>query len=137
MRRREFIAGLGSAAAWPLTARAQQARKVARIGYLGPLSAAVQASRVEAIRQGLRDHGYIEGTNLVIEFRWAEGHYERLPELAAELVRSNVDVIVTGGTPASLAAKQATTTIPIVIALIGDPVASGIVARVSRPGGNN
>jgi len=122
MRRREFITLFGGALpAWACAARAQEPRKVVRIGLLGPLSASAQASRVEAIRQGLRDHGYIEGTNLTIEYRWAEGRYERLLELAGELVRANVDVIITYGTPASLAAKQATTTIPIVVALIGRP----------------
>ena len=94
------------------------------------------ASRIEGFRQGLRDFGYVEGTNITIEYRWAEGRYERLPELAAELVRSNVDLIVTHGTPGSLAAKRATTTIPIVMASIGDPVATGVVASVARPGGN-
>jgi putative tryptophan/tyrosine transport system substrate-binding protein len=94
------------------------------------------ASRLEGFRQGLRDFGYVEGTNIIVEYRWAEGRYERLPELAAELVRSNVDLIVTHATPGSLAAKRATTTIPIVMASIGDPVASGVVASVARPGGN-
>jgi putative tryptophan/tyrosine transport system substrate-binding protein len=137
MRRREFITLLGGALpAWACAARAQEPRKVVRIGLLGPLSASAQASRVEAIRQGLRDHGYIEGTNLTIEYRWAEGRYERLLELAGELVRANVDVIITYGTPASLAAKQATTTIPIVVALIGDPIVSGLVTSVSRLSGN-
>jgi putative ABC transport system substrate-binding protein len=84
----------------------------------------------------LRDFGYVEGTNITVEYRWAEGRYERLPELAAELVRSNVDMIVTHGTPGSLAAKRATTTIPIVMANIGDPVATGVVANIARPGGN-
>ena len=137
MERREFITLLaGAAAAWPLTARAQQPRKVPRIGFLGPLSAFSHASRLEAVQQGLRDHGYIEGTNLTIEYRWAEGRYERLPELARELVRSNVDVIITYGAAGSVAAKQATTTIPIVVALVGDPVATGLVASVSRHSGN-
>jgi putative ABC transport system substrate-binding protein len=137
MKRREFIAALGGAvAAWPLAARAQQAGKVPRIGFLGLASSSTFTSRLEGIRLGLRDFGYVEGTNITIEYRWAEGRYERLPELAAELVRSNVDLIVTHATPGSLAAKRATTTIPIVMALIGDPVASGIVASVARPGGN-
>src|SRR5438874_1153653 len=137
MRRRDVITLCGGAAlAWPLAARAQQAGKVARIGFLGLTSAAGSASRVEAFRLGLRDLGYVEGTNIVIEYRWADDRYERLPELAAELVRSNVDVIVTHATPGSLAAKRATTTIPIVVAIIGDPVASGIIASVARPGGN-
>ena len=138
MRRRDFIKGIaGSAAtAWPLRARAQQAGKMPRIGFLGLASPSTFASRLEGFRSGLRDFGYVEGTNVTIEYRWAEGRYERLPELAADLVRSNVDLIVTHATPGSLAAKQATTTIPIVIALIGDAVAVGIVTNVARPGGN-
>jgi ABC transporter substrate binding protein len=136
MRRRDFIIGLGSTSAWPLAARAQQTGKVPRMGFLGLASPSTFASRLEGFRQGLRDFGYVEGTNIQIEYRWAEGRYERLPELAAELVRSNVDLIVTHATPGSLAAKRATTTIPIVMASIGDPVASGIIASVARPGGN-
>ena len=136
MKRRDFIALLGGAAAsWPLAARAQRPVKPV-IGFLGPASPSTFASRIEAIRQGLRDFGYVEGTNITIEYRWAEGRYERLPELAAELVRSNVDLIITHGTPGSLAAKRATTTIPIVMANIGDPVATGVVASIARPGGN-
>jgi putative ABC transport system substrate-binding protein len=136
MQRREFITLLGGAAAWPLAARAQQAGRVPRIGFLGAASPSTFASRLEGIRLGLRDFGYVEGTNITIEYRWAEGRYERLPELAAELVRSNVDLIITHTTPGSLAAKRATTTIPIVMALIGDPVVAGIVASLARPGGN-
>jgi putative ABC transport system substrate-binding protein len=116
--------------------RAQQAGKVPRIGFLGLASPSTWASRLEGFRLGLRDFGYVEGTNITIEYRWAQGRYERLPELAAELVRSNVDLIVTHATPGSLAAKRATTTIPIVMANIGDPVAAGVVASVARPGGN-
>jgi ABC-type uncharacterized transport system substrate-binding protein len=136
VKRRHFIRLLGGAAAWPLAARAQQAGKVARIGFLGATSPAGYGARVEALRAGLRELGYIEGTNLVLEYRWAKGNYERLPALLAELIRSNVDVIVTHGTPAALAAKQATASIPIVIGIIGDPVASGVVGSVARPGGN-
>src|SRR6516164_4335076 len=136
MRRRRFITLLGSAAAWPLAARAQQANKVPRIGFLGAASPSTFASRLEGIRLGLRDFGYAEGTNITIEYRWAEGRYERLPELAAELVRSNVDLIVTHGTPGTLAARRATATIPIVMAVIGDAVASGVAASITRPGGN-
>ncbi len=137
MRRRDFFTLLGgAAAAGPVAARAQQPGKVARIGFLGLASAASFADRIEAIRQGLRDLGYVEGTNILFEYRWVDGNYARLPALAAELVHAKVDVIVTHTTPGSLAAKQATTTIPIVVALIGDPVASGIVASVARPGGN-
>jgi putative ABC transport system substrate-binding protein len=137
MRRREFITLVGgAAAAWPLAARAQQAGKVPRIGFLGTASPSTFTSRLEGFRQGLRDVGYVEGGTIAVEYRWAEGRYERLPELAADLVRSNPDVIVTHTTPASLAAKKATTTIPIVMALVGDPVAAGIVESVAKPGGN-
>jgi putative tryptophan/tyrosine transport system substrate-binding protein len=137
MRRREFITLLGSAAvAWPLAARAQQPGKVYRIGFLGAASASGFATKVDAFRAGLRDLGYVEGKNIVIEFRWAEGRYDRLPELAAELVRVKVDVLVTHATQGSRAAKQATTTIPIVIAAVGDAVAGGLVASLARPGGN-
>jgi putative ABC transport system substrate-binding protein len=135
MRRREFIGLIGGVAAWPLTARAQQPAKPV-IGFLGSAPPATFASRIEGFRLGLRDFGYIEGTNISIEYRFAQGHYERLSDLAAELVRSKVDLIVTHGTPGSLAAKRATTTIPIVMASIGDPVATGVVASVARPGGN-
>ena len=135
MRRREFITLVGGAAAWPLVARAQRPAKSV-IGFLSMASRSTFASRIEGFRLGLRDFGYIEGTNITVEYRFAEGHYERLPELAAELVRSKVDLIVTHGTPGSLAAKRATTTIPIVMTSIGDPVATGIVASIARPGGN-
>ena len=136
MHRRDFIKVIaGSAIAWPLAARAQQpARPV--IGFLGSAPRATFASRIEGFRLGLRDLGYVEGTNISIEYRFADGRYERLSDLAAELVRSKVNLIVTHGTPGSLAAKGATTTIPIVMASIGDPVATGVVASVARPGGN-
>src|SRR5262245_42228523 len=123
MKRRDFITLLSGTVTWPFVAIAQQPRRTVRIGLLAPLSQSGQASRVEAIRQGLRDHGYIEGTNLTIEYRWADGNYDRLPTLAADLVRSSVDVIITNGTPGSLAAMRATATIPIVVALLGDPIA--------------
>jgi ABC-type uncharacterized transport system substrate-binding protein len=135
MRRREFITLVGSLAAWPLAARAQRPAKSV-IGFLSMASPSTFASRIEGFRLGLRDFGYVEGTNITIEYRWAEGRYERLPEMAAELIRSKVDLIVTHGTPGSLAAKRATTTIPIVIASIGDPVATGTVPSIARPGGN-
>ena len=136
MKRREFITFLGgAAAALPLAAvRAQQAMRV--VGFLGGAAPAGYAVLIEAFRSGLRDHGYIEGQNIRIEYRWAQTQYENLPALAADLVQRKVDVIVTQGTPAALAAKQATTTIPIVMAIVGDPVESGIVASYSRPGGN-
>jgi putative ABC transport system substrate-binding protein len=137
MRRRTFITLVGgAAAAWPLAARAQQTGKVARVGFLGAASAAAYANQLAGFRAGLRDLGYVEGTNVVIDDRWAQGHYERLPGLVADLVRSNVDVIVTHGTPGALAAKQTTTTVPIVMAIVGDPVAGGIVASFAQPGGN-
>jgi putative ABC transport system substrate-binding protein len=137
MKRREFITLLGgAAAAWPLAARSQQAPKVARIGYLGLVSASWHTPRVTAFRAGLRDLGYVEGKDIVIEFRWAEGQYDRLAALAAELVRLNVDVIVTHAAPGALAAKKATSTIPIVITAIGDLLDLGLVESLARPGGN-
>jgi ABC-type uncharacterized transport system substrate-binding protein len=120
----------------PLDARAQPAPKTHRIGFLGASSPAPYANLVDALRQGLADLGYVEGKNLAIEYRWAHGKYERLPELAAELVRLKVDLIVAHGTPGSQAAKQATTTIPVVMAISGDAVATGLVASIARPGGN-
>ena len=135
MRRRDFIAAVGGAATLPLVARAQQA-KVARIGFLGLVSPASHAPRLAMLRAGLRDLGWIEGKNLRIEFRWAEGNYDRLPDLAQELVRLNIDVLVTHGAAGSLAAKRATSTIPIVITAVGDMLALGLVASLSRPGGN-
>jgi putative ABC transport system substrate-binding protein len=135
--RREFIGTLaGSLLTAPLAAEAQQAAKVARIGYLVTNLAANPGQR-EAFLQGLRDLGYVEGGNVVIEYRSAEGKLERLPALAAELVALKVDVIVTaGGTRAALAAKQATRTLPIVFIAVGDPVTSGLVTSLARPGGN-
>jgi putative ABC transport system substrate-binding protein len=120
----------------PLAAEAQQAGKGWRIGFLGSASPSGYAKLVEALRQGLRDLGYVEGKNLAIEYRWAEGKYDRLPDLAAELVRLKVDLIVTHGTPGTLAAKRATTTIPIVMVISGDAVATGLVTSIARPGGN-
>jgi len=137
MRRREFIAMLGiGAAAWPLAARAQQAGRIWRIGFLGAASAGKYAKLVEAFRNGLRDFGYIEGKNLAIEFRWAEGDNARLPELAAELVKRNIDCLVTHGTPGTDAAKKATATLPIVMAVSGDAVATGLIRSLAQPGGN-
>jgi ABC-type uncharacterized transport system substrate-binding protein len=118
------------------SAEAQQAKKVSRIGFLSSGSVSGYASRVDAMREGLRDFGYVEGKNIVIEYRWAEEKYDRLPNLAAELVGLKVDLIITHGTPGSRAAKQATTTIPIIMAAIGDAVAGGLVASLARPGGN-
>jgi putative ABC transport system substrate-binding protein len=115
----------------PLAASAQQPGKVARIGYLGNSSPALESDLVGGFRQGLRDLGYTEGQNILIEFRWAEGRYERLPELAAELVRLKVDVLLAAGTPGALAAKQATQTIPIVMAAVGDAVGTGLVRSLA------
>jgi ABC-type uncharacterized transport system substrate-binding protein len=137
IRRREFVLlGGSAAAAWPVAARAQPSGKTYRIGFLGPGSYAERTRDIDALRMGLRRLGYEEGRNTVIEYRWAEGRYDRLPELTAELVKLNVDVLVTAGTPGALAAKQATSTIPIVLAAVGDPVAAGIVDSLARPGGN-
>ncbi len=135
MRRREFLAGFGcAAAAWPLAARAQQAEKIYRIGILEPVPAAKNAANLEALRKGLRDLGYVEGRNLVIEYRSADGRAERFPELVSELISLKVDLIVTRGTPAARAAKSATETIPVIMATMGDP--SAIVATFGHPGGN-
>jgi putative tryptophan/tyrosine transport system substrate-binding protein len=119
----------------PLAAQAQQADRVFRIGVLGHSSASASAGRIEAFRQGLRDLGYVEGKNVALEYRWSEGKQDRMPELAKELVRRKVDVIVTHSV-GGLAAKHATTTIPIVLAVAGDPVGAGLVASLARPGGN-
>jgi ABC-type uncharacterized transport system substrate-binding protein len=138
MRRREFITMLGGAAAtWPLAARGQPSAKVYRIGFLGVTSHdAEYRLRVDALRTGLRQLGYEEGKNIIIHYRWAEGRYDRLPELAAELVQLNVNVIVTHSTPGARAAQQATSIIPIVVTAVGDPVAAGLVTSLARPGGN-
>jgi putative tryptophan/tyrosine transport system substrate-binding protein len=136
LKRRQFITLLGGAVAWPLAARAQQMGKVPRIGYLGSSSPSLEPHFVEAFRQKLRELGHIEGENIAIEYRWAEGQDGRLPELAAELVRLQPNVIVTTGTPGALAAMQATKTIPIVMASSGDPVGAGLVASLARPGGH-
>jgi putative ABC transport system substrate-binding protein len=136
MRRREFITLLGGAAAtWPLTARAQQPSKLPRIGGL-VLTAADLQSLGKELREGLREFGYAEGQNFAFEFRSADGNADRLPQLAAELVRVPVDVIVATFTPCALAAKRATTTIPIVMAAVADPIGTGLVQSLARPGGN-
>jgi putative ABC transport system substrate-binding protein len=136
MQRRSLMLLLGGALiANPLAARAQQ-KAMRVIGYLGSSSASLEPHYVEAFRQKLRELGHVEGENLTIEYRWAEGQDDRLPELAAELVRLQPDVIVTTGTPGTLAAKQASKTIPIVFASSADPVRTGLVASFGRPGGN-
>jgi putative ABC transport system substrate-binding protein len=126
----------GAAAAWPLRVGAQEAGRSYRIGFLGGADPVGYAALLQALRLGLRDHGYVEGSNIAIEYRWAEGKYDRLPALAAELVGLKVEVIITQGTPAALAAKRATTTLPIVMAIAGNPVETGIVTSLARPGGN-
>jgi putative ABC transport system substrate-binding protein len=136
MRRREFITFIGGAAVvWPLVVRAQQGTKLPTIGYLGSARLATESERIAAFVQRLHDLGWIEGRTTVIDYRWAEGRTERYAEIAAEFVRLKVDVIVTVG-GAVAAAKQATATIPIVFAYAGDPVGSGMVASLAKPGGN-
>jgi putative ABC transport system substrate-binding protein len=138
MRRREFIGLLiGVAVAWPVAARAQRpASKLYRIGILETVPSALNVANLEAFRKGLLELGYFEGKNYVIEYRSAEGFPERFPQLASELVRFPVDFIVTRGTPAALAARDATSNIPVVMASTGDPVGVGLVASLARPGGN-
>jgi putative tryptophan/tyrosine transport system substrate-binding protein len=139
MKRRQFIALLGGTVAMsslPLAARAQQPGKVARIGFLSMISAPTFAIYLDGFRAGLRDLGYVEGKNIAIEFRWADGSYDRLPALAAELVRLDVDVLVTYTTLGARAAQSATTTIPIVVATMPDALATGLITSLANPGGN-
>ena len=137
MRRREFITLLGGAAtAWPLAARAQQPPKLPTIGFLGQSTPVIESRRLAAFLKRLRELGWIEGRTVAIEYRWAEGRSERAAEIAAEFVRLNVDLIFAGGTEQVLAAKKATAVIPIVFPVAADPVSTGIVASLARPGGN-
>jgi len=137
MRRRNFIALLGGAAAtWPLAARAQQAGRLPTIGYLGSGALATDSQRMAAFVQRLRELGWIEGRTVVIDYRWAEGRSERVADIAAEFVQDKVDLIFATGTEAALAAKKATALIPIVFPVAGDPLGSGMVASLARPGGN-
>lgn len=136
--RRKLLVALGAGAlAAPLASFAQQQpARIARIGFLGNSTAALEANLIGPFREGLRDLGYVEGRNILIEYRWAEGKYERFPTLIAELTALKVDVIVTAGTPAALAVRKATTSVPLVMVAVGDPVGTGIVASLARPGGN-
>lgn len=137
MRRRNFIAALaGTVAATRLAARAEKLSKLQRIGFLGNSTSTLEANLVGAFRKGLRDLGYVEGQNVLIEYRWAEGSYERFPSLITELVDLKVDVIVTAGTPAALAVQRIAPSIPLVMVAVGDPVGTGLVASLARPGGN-
>src|SRR5215472_15482426 len=137
MKRREFITLLGgAAAAWPLAARAQQPGKLPTIGFLGATTASAQRELTDAFVQRLRELGWAEGRTVAIEYRWAEGRSERLAEFAAEFVRLKVDVILTHNPPPVIAAKQATSVIPIVFATAADPVDTGLIASLARPGGN-
>jgi putative tryptophan/tyrosine transport system substrate-binding protein len=135
VRRRDFVALAGGIAAWPLLAHAQTG-KLYRIGFLGNSTAALEANLTAQFRDGLRDLGYDEGKNIVIEYRWADGKYDRFPSLIAELIALKVDVIVTAGTPATFAVKKATSSIPLVMVAVGDPVGTGVVPSLARPGGN-
>jgi ABC-type uncharacterized transport system substrate-binding protein len=136
MKRREFLGLLGSAVTWPLVVRAQQPAKLPTIGFLGQSTLAVEGPRLAAFLKRLRELGWIEGHTVAFEYGWGEGSSERFAEIAADFVRLNVDVIVTAGTANVAAAKRATSTIPIVFAVAGDPIANNLVASLARPGGN-
>jgi putative tryptophan/tyrosine transport system substrate-binding protein len=136
MRRRQFLTLIGGAAAWPLAARAQQPGKLPIIGYMGQGTATAEAKRVAAFVGRLRELSWIEGRTVTIEYRWTEGRSDLAADIAGDFARRRIDIIVTSGTPLIAAAKQATTSIPIVFTAAGDPVGSGLVASLSRPGGN-
>src|SRR5437763_2585148 len=136
VKRRDFISLLGGAAVWPIVVRAQQAGKLPTIGFLGANTASTQRTATDAFVQRLRELGWIENRTVAIEYRWGERRDERFAEIAAEFVRLKVDVILTYATPSSIAAKKATAVIPIVFAAAGDPVGTGLVASLARPGGN-
>ena len=137
MRKKAFVFTLSAMLfALCVHAEAQQAKKVPRIGFLGNSTAALETNLVEPFREGMRELGYIEGKNISIEYRWAEGKYERFPTLIAELIAQKIDVIVTAGTPASLAVQKATSSIPFVMVAVGDPVGTGLIASLAHPGGN-
>ncbi len=136
MRRREFIAGLGGVAAWPVVARAQDERKLPTIGFLGGATPSAWGRWTAAFARRLPELGWIDGRTVAIEYRWGEGYSERMSEIATEFVLLNVDVIVTAGTEAVLAARQATSVIPIVFGTASDPVGTGVVTSLARPGGN-
>jgi putative ABC transport system substrate-binding protein len=136
VKRREFILLLGGAAVAGSSSGAQSAANAHRIGFLGNSTAVLEANLVGPFRKALRDLGYVEGRDIVIEYRWAEGDYERFPALVTELIDSGVEVIVTAGTPAAFAVKNATNSIPCVMVAVGDPVGTGLVASLARPGGN-
>jgi ABC-type uncharacterized transport system substrate-binding protein len=135
MRRRDFLQCLGGAAVgWSFAAQAQS--NTPRIGFMGNSTAALEANLVDAFREGLHELGYEEGRNIVIEYRWADGKYDQFPTLVAELIAAKVNVIVTAGTPAALAVKKATTTVPLIMVAVGDPVGTGLVPSLAHPGGN-
>ena len=136
MKRREFITVLGAAAAWPLVVRAQQPGRLPKIGFLGANTASAQREFTDAFVQRLRELGWIEGRNVAIEYRWAEGRFDRSPAIIAELLGLKIDIIVTHATGNVVAAMQATSSTPIVFTAVGDPVGSGLVASLARPGGN-
>jgi putative tryptophan/tyrosine transport system substrate-binding protein len=136
MRRRDFLTLVSAAAFAPFRAAAQGPNNQPRIGFLGNSTPALEASLVDAFRKGLGDLGYVEGRSISIEYRWAEGDYDRLPSLVRDLVKSKVEMIVTAGTPAALAVKEAGSPVPLVMIAVGDPVGTGLVSSLARPGGN-